>query len=82
MFKVHIDIKDVNGNWVQKTAESSFFPRTWTDQKILTEIQNAFGNKTFVSGNTWKGLSTEGIEIRMFLKTEGTNQIISAFPIF
>ena len=82
MFKVNIDVKDVNGNWIPKTAQSSFFPRTWDEQKILNEIQNAFINKTFVSGNTWKGLSSEGIEIRMFLKTDGTNQIITAFPIF
>ena len=82
MFKVYVDIKDDYGNWVPKTAPSSFFPRTWSEQKILMEIENAFNNKIFVSGNTWKGLSSEGIEIRMFLKTDGSNHIISAFPIF
>lgn len=82
MFKAYVDIRDSNGNWIPKTAQSTFFPRLWSEQKILTEIQVAFGNRTFVSGNMWTGLSSEGIEIGMFLKTDGTNLIISAFPIF
>jgi hypothetical protein len=76
MFKVHIDVKDVNGNWIPKTAQSSFFPRTWTEQKILTEIQNAFNNKTFVSGNTWKGLSSVGASADDVLELSKVTKIV------
>jgi hypothetical protein len=48
----------------------------------VSEIQKAFNNKIKISGNTWKGISREGIEIQMYLKTDGTNEIISTFPIF
>lgn len=80
-FTAKIDVLDSNGNWVQKTAESSFFPVSWTENKILSEISSAFNNKALITGNTWEGMSNSGILIRMYIKTDGSNIIISAFPI-
>ncbi|HTF80935.1 MAG TPA: EndoU domain-containing protein [Cytophagales bacterium] len=69
--------------WVKKVANggySTFFPKDWSIQKTLQEITHAYEHKDKVSRGTneYKGLSSEGIEIRMYLKEGG--EIISAFP--
>jgi len=82
MFRAYVDVRATNGNWIPKTRQSTFFPRNWNDEKILREVENAFRNRVHTSGNTYRGLSSEGITIEMYLKTDGTREIISAFPIF
>lgn len=82
MMKGKIEIKDAtNGIYVEKTAETSIFSPSWSDEKTLLEISIAFENKIFKSGNTFEGISSNGITIRMFIN-QTTNEIISAFPIF
>ena len=57
---------------------SSFFPDSWSKDKVKVEISNAFNNKAFVRGNEYKGYSVDGnIEIRMYLEPDGT--LISSF---
>ena len=76
-------IVEVNG--VLKTSNggrTSFFPKTWSAQQVIDEINFAYANKTFVEGsrNTYTGLSTDGIEIEMFIDSFG--KIISAYPVY
>lgn len=78
--KANIDIKDDQGRWVQKSAGTTFFPKHWTEQQVLGAVSNAFSNRSFISDNEYHGPSGAGFEIRMHLKTNGTNEIITAFP--
>lgn len=84
IFKAKVEVYHASQQvWVKKIANggySTFFPKDWTFEKTKKEITNAYQNKTKVSGsnNEYKGFSTEGIEIRMYLKDNG--KIISAFP--
>ncbi|PEM71340.1 cytosolic protein [Bacillus pseudomycoides] len=70
---------EVNG--VPKTANrgySTFFPKDWSPQKIVDNINEAYNNKRHVTDNTYKGVGLDGIEIIMYIADNG--KIISAFP--
>lgn len=64
--KAAIDIKDSNGSWVPKNANSTFFPGGWDEAKILEEIayvRSQPGNK--VTDRIWKGLASDGTQIQV-----------------
>lgn len=68
---------------VQKTSNrgrSTFFPDTWDTQDIVDAINEAYDIRTFISGNTYEGLTEEGLLIQMYL--DGQDRIISAFPVY
>lgn len=68
---------------VEKTSNrgySTFFPDNWDTQEVVDAINNAYENKVFISGNTYEGLTSDGMIIRMYLNQE--DKIISAFPIY
>lgn len=56
---------------------STFFPSAWTPQEVVDAILEAYENRGFVTGNTWRGES-RNVSILMYLDEE--NRIISAFP--
>jgi|SRR5690625_157266 len=73
----------VSVNDIEKTANaglSTFFPDEWDTQDVVDAINEAYDTKTFISGNTYEGLTDEGIIIRMYL--DDKEKIISAFPIY
>ena len=49
-------------------------------QEVVNAINEAYVNRVFVSGNRYSGLTNTGMEIEMFLDSEG--KIISAYPIY
>lgn len=59
---------------------SSFFPREWSAQDVVDAINEAYDTKQFITGNTYEGLSEEGVVIHLYL--DKNNKIISAFPIY
>lgn len=68
---------------VEKTAnsgKSTFFPDSWDSQDVVDAINEAYDDRSFISGNTYEGLTEEGIIVRMYL--DESEKIISAFPIY
>lgn len=59
---------------------SSFFPLDWTAQEVVDAINEAYDTKQFITGNTYEGLSADGVIIHMYLDKD--DQIISAFPLY
>jgi filamentous hemagglutinin len=59
-----------NGGWVNKRAETSFFPENWSRRQTTQEIEGAFQNSspvTLPNGSTgWQGTSPSGVPIRGF----------------
>ena len=49
-------------------------------QEVINNINQAYTNRVFIRGNRYRGISSGGIEIEMFL--DNNNKIISAFPIY
>ena len=59
------------------------FPDNWTEDKVKWEINGAWNSQSFESGITpkgteWSGTSPSGIEIRGYIKNNGT----TAYPIY
>jgi len=68
---------------VEKTSnggKSSFFPIDWDTQDVVDAMNEAYDNRTFISGNTYEGITEEGIIIHMYL--DKSDKIISAFPVY
>lgn len=68
---------------VRKTSNqgySTFFPDDWDTQDVIDAINEAYENRVHVTGNTYEGLTKDGMIIRMYLNEE--EKIISAFPIY
>ncbi|WP_213523402.1 EndoU domain-containing protein [Paenibacillus sp. J31TS4] len=57
---------------------SSFFPKEMEPQQIVDAVNEAFANRTHVTGNVYTGTSADGLPIQMYLDRSG--RIISAFP--
>jgi len=64
---------------VKKNAFSTFFPREWSPQQTVNEINFAYANRQKVR-NKIIGVSNSGIRIKFNLNKR--NQIISAYPEF
>ena len=58
---------------------SSFFPLFWNSQEIVDAINETYDSREFVTGNTYEGLTADGMVIRMYL--DGNDKIITAFPV-
>lgn len=68
---------------VEKTSnngKSTFFSDNWDSQEVVDAINEAYDNRIHINGNTFEGLTNEGIIIRMYLDNQ--NKIISAFPVY
>jgi len=61
-------------------GRSTFFPDDWSAQKVIDAINEAYESREFLTGNTYEGLSEEGLPIRMYL--DDNEQIITAFPLY
>ncbi|MEW7279189.1 EndoU domain-containing protein [Aquimarina sp. 2201CG1-2-11] len=86
-------VKNTNGNIFTKLngaqnningvqyGKASFFPKNWDTTKLKREVEHAISNNHgLVSGNTYKGYSTDGtIEINFYYNIS-TGRIISFFP--
>lgn len=59
-------------------GRSTFFPKEWNAQDVINAINEAYENRAYISGNTYAGLSEDGMTIRMYLDDD--EKIISAFP--
>lgn len=66
---------------VEKTSnygKSSFFPLEWSAQEVVDAINEAYDDRSFITGNTYEGFTSEGVLVSMYL--DQNDQIISAFP--
>lgn len=76
VYEAEVVVEDVEKQSNQ--GKSSFFPEEWTSQEVVVAINEAYENRKNLTGNTYAGLSEDGIVIQMYLNEE--EQIISAFP--
>lgn len=60
--KAAVEIKDESGNWIAKNANSTFFSKGWTNDKVLKEIayvRSQTANQ--ISDRKWRGLASNGV---------------------
>ncbi len=83
-FTAVVEIKDAAGNFIKKTnsplsigaGRSTFFPRSWTPERIIREI--AAAAKQVPDGTIGTITSPSGLKIRIRKDTSG--KVVQAFP--
>ncbi|OSY00606.1 hypothetical protein S2E19_04561 [Bacillus mycoides] len=65
---------------VEKVAKSSFFPKEWNRVDVLKAIDEAYQNKKQIGPYKYKGITSSGIKIEMYLNTDGS--IATAYPLY
>lgn len=73
MAKVEID-------GVRKVADSSFFPKEWNRVEVLKAIDEAFQTKQQIGSNKYRGVTSSGIKVEMYLNKDGS--IATAYPLY
>jgi uncharacterized protein YukE len=69
-----------NGNeWVEKSAQSSFFPDDWTPDQVKRAIGRASSEAHTVTGRVWQG-KYRGIDIEGY-HNPATGEVITGYPI-
>ena len=78
VYEAKVKVSDVAK--ISNSGRSSFFPDEWDAQQVVDAINEAYDNRSFITGNTYEGLTSEGMIISMYL--DQSDLIISAFPIY
>ncbi|MEI3614645.1 EndoU domain-containing protein [Pseudogracilibacillus sp. SO30301A] len=78
VYEAKVIVNDVEK--ASNKGKSTFFPDEWDTQQVVDAINEAYDNKVFILGNTYEGLTADGMVIRMYLDQD--DKIISAFPIY
>lgn len=64
---------------IPKSAKSTFFPKDWTPQQVIDEINIAFNNKMVHKNNRYRGTASTGMKIEFVIKN---GKITSAYPLY
>ncbi|WP_189493960.1 EndoU domain-containing protein [Formosimonas limnophila] len=80
--KGYIQVRDPNtGGWANKTAETTFYPETWTQRQVQQEIQGAFLNSKPIGDGKWQGTAPSGVTIQGYYgRPNGTGT--TAWPVW
>ncbi len=78
VYEAEVSVEGVNKE--SNNGQSSFFPDDWDTQDVVDAINEVYDHRTFISGNTYEGLTSEGVLIRMYIDEQ--ERIISAFPVY
>ncbi|WP_241503601.1 EndoU domain-containing protein, partial [Bacillus safensis] len=62
-----------------KKAKTTFFPKDWTPQQVIDEINIAFNNKVVYKNNRYRGTASTGMAIEFVIKN---GKIASAYPLY
>ena len=77
----NVEIFDsTKGKWIKKTIASSFYPKTWSRSRVISEIKSAYHNGCII-GNKFSGVSTSGVVISGYVNQKGYD-INTAYPIY
>jgi hypothetical protein len=72
-----------NGGWTtKKNSKSTFFPDSWSKDKVTSEITQGFSNKKSIGLHKYEGTMSDGTKVQFFSKTGKFEDIETAFPIY
>ena len=70
----------VSVNGVEKGGVSTMYPKDWSPQQIMNEVQHAYENMELYKGtNIFRGEASNGMKIEMRIKN---GKIESAYPVY
>ena len=62
-----------------KKSPSTFFPKSWSPEKFIDTIEEAYEKRVLKNGNTYRAITSSGIIVEMYIDPT-TSKIISALP--
>jgi hypothetical protein len=80
--RIKVFVQEMNngqGGWKTVTNEKTWWPSSWSEQKVWEKISEAFNNKVNVQGAKWHGTTADGVKIEMYL--DSNNNISTAYII-
>lgn len=80
VYKGKVEIRDPDtGNWVEKKADSTFYPDRMSRDQVVQSIENAWDNKTSIDSKSgrFEGPSGEGFDIIGYARN---GEIKTAYP--
>lgn len=81
VYKARVQVRDLDaGAWLDKPGASSLFPRDWSRDRVVTEVQSAYWNSQPEAGKpeVLHGRSSSGVLIRMIVKDA---RMVTAYPL-
>ncbi|MDK2126921.1 RHS repeat-associated core domain-containing protein, partial [Parachitinimonas caeni] len=83
IYRAKVEIKDpTSGQWVTKSASSTFYPDSWSRARVLEEIKSAYADALAtgqVVGDKFTGTSCSGVKIEGFM--DGNGVLDTAYPV-
>ena len=77
VYKAQVEVNGIPK--ISNGGFSTFYPKDMSPQEVVDIINEAYSNRIFEHGNTYSGITENGMEIEMFLNKD--EKIISSFPI-
>jgi hypothetical protein len=78
VYEARVAVKDpASGVEIPKGARSTFFPDSWSAERVKAEVSSAYRNRVEIEPGHWKGTSTSGVPIEGY---DGPQGIKTAFP--
>ena len=65
-------------DWKVKKQDSTFFPDSWSRERVQAEIAYAYNNRSLSGGNLYSGYTTNGRRVMMRIDAQGNLE--TAFP--
>ena len=65
-------------DWKVKKQASTFFPDSWSRERVQAEIAHAYNNRKFNEGTEYEGFTSTGRKVIMQIDSQGN--INTAFP--
>jgi hypothetical protein len=72
--KIKVFIQEINngqGGWKTVANEKTWWPSSWSEQKVWEKISEAFNNKVIDKGSRWHGTTSDGTKIEMYIDVNG-----------
>lgn len=90
VYEARVEVFDsVNKVWVPKLnakgklGKSTMFSDDWSEERIITEIQEAYIDAGIPTSGKWVGVSSSGVKIEGYVdESENPYDIRSAWPIY
>ena len=68
-----------SGRWLQKNAQSTFFPASYSKNDVRRAIREAFANAIEVDNGVFEGVTKRGIRVRLVV--DDANGVAAAYPL-
>ncbi|HKK87651.1 MAG TPA: EndoU domain-containing protein [Saprospiraceae bacterium] len=80
VFEAEIEVLNLNtGEYIKKENKSSFFPQTWSKQRLIIECYQAYRSMAQINDQVYRGTTCSGIVLEFLYSNRG--KFASVYPV-